>query len=142
MRVLARMRHPSIVSVVGAIFEKDFPPLLVMEVCEVGSLKHLVQNKTVVLEPHTFLPILKDIVQVRVVDTFFLLLFRLVSILKDIMRVRIVAIILQFILSPRFCPFLRKISEIGHNPLILWPQTPPPSASLNLSERVSDSTEF
>jgi serine/threonine protein kinase len=92
MRLLARLRHPCIISVMGAVVEKvnyvlwmstrciytfhrpRFPNrlllysqgqelMLVMELMEHGSLYDLLHNETLVMEPEITLGILRDMVQ-------------------------------------------------------------------------------
>uniref|UniRef100_A0A7S1G0J5 guanylate cyclase n=1 Tax=Corethron hystrix TaxID=216773 RepID=A0A7S1G0J5_9STRA len=62
MRLLSKLRHPCITTVMGAVLCKD-EPLLVMEYMEYGSLYDLLHNSTIVIEGNYVLPILRNIVQ-------------------------------------------------------------------------------
>lgn len=62
MRLLSKLRHPCITTVMGAVVGKH-EPLLVLEHCELGSLYDLLHNETVHIEGELLLPILRDIVQ-------------------------------------------------------------------------------
>lgn len=46
MRVLARLRHSSIATVLGAVISRSHEPMLVMEYMEYGSLHDLLRNET------------------------------------------------------------------------------------------------
>jgi len=61
MRTLSKLRHPCIVSIMGAVVEPNKVPILVMEYMELGSLYELLQNSSMVLEGETMLPMLQDI---------------------------------------------------------------------------------
>lgn len=63
IRQLSTLRHPSIVSVMGAVMETGTEPMLVLEFMELGSLYDLLHNKTFPLEGGTILAILRDIAQ-------------------------------------------------------------------------------
>lgn len=63
MRQLAKLRHPSITTVMGAVLEKTHEPLLVMELMEKGSLYDLIHDTSVVLDGPVILPILRDVAQ-------------------------------------------------------------------------------
>jgi len=63
MRLLSKLRHPSIVTVMGAVVEKMEEPFLVMEYMELGSLSEVVQNKSIDLDGDLVLPILQEIAQ-------------------------------------------------------------------------------
>jgi hypothetical protein len=64
MRLLSKLRHPCITTVMGAVVSKWEEPLLVMEYMDHGSLFDLLQNETIgILDGHTMLPILRDISQ-------------------------------------------------------------------------------
>ena len=63
MRELAKLRHPCITTVMGAVLEKNQEPLLVMEHMDHGSLYDLLHNKTMDLDGEIILPILRDIAQ-------------------------------------------------------------------------------
>jgi serine/threonine protein kinase len=49
MRVLARLRHPCITTVMGAVISRSHDPMLVMEYMEYGSLHDLLSNETMLL---------------------------------------------------------------------------------------------
>jgi len=61
MRILAKLRHPCITTVMGAVLSDD--PLLVMECMSNGSLRDLLSNQTFPLDPELSLPLLRDILQ-------------------------------------------------------------------------------
>jgi hypothetical protein len=62
MRIVSRLRHPCILQIMGAVMNsREFDPLIVTEIMEVGSLYSLLHNETVVLEGDLLLPVLKDI---------------------------------------------------------------------------------
>ena len=63
MRLLSRLRHPCITTVMGAIVEKTEQPCLVMEYMELGSLYEVVNNKSIFMDGDVVLPILQDIVK-------------------------------------------------------------------------------
>lgn len=64
MRLLSKLRHPCITTVMGAVISRWEEPLLVMEYMDHGSLSDLLNNETIgILEGHTLLPILRDISQ-------------------------------------------------------------------------------
>jgi serine/threonine protein kinase len=63
MRVLAKLRHPNITTVMGAVMDASCP-MLVMENMEHGSLYDLLHNDTVVMEADLLMPMIRDIVQV------------------------------------------------------------------------------
>jgi hypothetical protein len=63
MRVLAKLRHPNITTVMGAVIDAQCP-MLVMEHMEHGSLYDLLHNDTVAIDSEVLLPMLRDIVQV------------------------------------------------------------------------------
>ena len=62
MRVLSRLRHPCITTVMGAVLEKTREPMLLMEYMEKGSLYDILHNQTTDLKDLQ-VPILQDIVQ-------------------------------------------------------------------------------
>ncbi|EKX55051.1 hypothetical protein GUITHDRAFT_62967, partial [Guillardia theta CCMP2712] len=62
MRVISRLRHPCITTVIGAVKDKK-EPLLVMELMENGSLYELLRNETVELQGDLILPMLCDVTQ-------------------------------------------------------------------------------
>ena len=61
MRLLSKLRHPNIVTVMGAVLDITHEPMLIMEYMNHGSLYDLLHNRTVELEGETILPILRDI---------------------------------------------------------------------------------
>jgi guanylate cyclase, other len=62
MRTLAKLRHPYIVTIMGAVTHGD-EPLLVMECMANGSLHDLLHNETLQLDSELVLPMLRDILQ-------------------------------------------------------------------------------
>jgi guanylate cyclase, other len=63
MRLLSKLRHPCITTVMGAVIFSSDDPLMVMELMHHGSLADLLQNDSVILEGQILLPILQDICQ-------------------------------------------------------------------------------
>jgi len=63
MRLLSKLRHPCITTVMGAVISSREEPMLVMEYMEHGSLHDLLHNDTLVFEGDILLPILRDISQ-------------------------------------------------------------------------------
>lgn len=63
MRLLSKLRHPCITTIMGAVISKSEEPLLVMEYMDHGSLFDLLHNETLVIEGDLVLPILRDISQ-------------------------------------------------------------------------------
>lgn len=61
IRLLSKLRHPSITTVMGAVIGKDEDPMLVMELMDVGSLYDLLHNDSVVFEGEMLLEFLGDI---------------------------------------------------------------------------------
>ena len=61
MRLLSKLRHPNIITVMGAVLDNGYEPMLVMEYMHHGSLYDLLHNRTFELEGETILPILTDI---------------------------------------------------------------------------------
>ena len=61
MRILSKLRHPNITTVMGAVIEDGIEPALVMECMERGSLHDLLHNDTIIMEGELLLPILCDI---------------------------------------------------------------------------------
>lgn len=49
MRILSRLRHPCITTVMGAVIARNHDPMLVMEYMEYGSLHDLLRNETMYL---------------------------------------------------------------------------------------------
>eukprot|EP00547_Thalassionema_nitzschioides_P009863 CAMPEP_0194225370 /NCGR_PEP_ID=MMETSP0156-20130528/39458_1 /TAXON_ID=33649 /ORGANISM="Thalassionema nitzschioides, Strain L26-B" /LENGTH=1223 /DNA_ID=CAMNT_0038957291 /DNA_START=131 /DNA_END=3802 /DNA_ORIENTATION=+ len=63
MRLLAKLRHPCITTVMGAVLDGVNEPMLVMECMERGSLHDILHNKTMELDGELILPLLSDITQ-------------------------------------------------------------------------------
>lgn len=63
MRVLSRLRHPSIITFMGALVAQNEDPLLVMEMMPRGSLYDLIHNSTMIFEGDIILSILRDVSQ-------------------------------------------------------------------------------
>ncbi|CAB9525926.1 protein kinase TNNI3K (Partial), partial [Seminavis robusta] len=63
MRVLARLRHPCITTVMGAVLTRHHDPVMVMEYMEYGSLHDLLRNDTMLLTGEIILQITRDLAQ-------------------------------------------------------------------------------
>lgn len=63
MRILSRLRHPAITTVMGAVFTQSHDPMLVMEYMEYGSLHDLLRNETMVLSGEIVLQMARDLAQ-------------------------------------------------------------------------------
>eukprot|EP00526_Cylindrotheca_closterium_P001767 CAMPEP_0113659478 /NCGR_PEP_ID=MMETSP0017_2-20120614/32381_1 /TAXON_ID=2856 /ORGANISM="Cylindrotheca closterium" /LENGTH=1078 /DNA_ID=CAMNT_0000574035 /DNA_START=785 /DNA_END=4021 /DNA_ORIENTATION=- /assembly_acc=CAM_ASM_000147 len=63
MKTLTHLRHPNIITIMGAVIEKGSVPQLIMEFMEHGSLAEVLQNPTIALESELILRILQDIAQ-------------------------------------------------------------------------------
>ena len=63
MRLLSKLRHPCITTVMGAVVSGWEEPLLVMELMDHGSLFDILHNETIFVEGDVVLPILRDISQ-------------------------------------------------------------------------------
>jgi len=63
MRVLSRLRHPCITTVLGAVISRNHDPMLVMEHMEYGSLYDLLRNETMHLSGEIILQICRDTAQ-------------------------------------------------------------------------------
>ena len=63
MRLLSRLRHPCITTVMGAVTSNAIDPMLVMEYMEYGSLYDLLHNETMDAGGDILLQITRDIVQ-------------------------------------------------------------------------------
>jgi serine/threonine protein kinase len=61
MRVLSRLRHPCITTVMGAVISNSHDPMLVMEYMEYGSLHDLLRNETMYLSGEIIMQIARDI---------------------------------------------------------------------------------
>lgn len=62
MRILAKLRHPCVTTVMGAAWAGK-QTMLIMEYMEHGSLYDILHNETLVLEGDLLIPILRDISQ-------------------------------------------------------------------------------
>lgn len=63
MRILARLRHPCITTLMGAVVTNRYDPMLVMEYMEYGSLYDLLRNETMYLSGEVILQISRDLAQ-------------------------------------------------------------------------------
>ena len=63
IRLLSKLRHPCITTVMGAVIDSGEEPLLVMELMDHGSLFDLLQNETVYIDGEIVSQILQDIAQ-------------------------------------------------------------------------------
>ena len=63
MRLLSRLRHPCITTVMGAVVSSGHEPMLVMEFCEYGSLHDLLRNETMYAGGEIILQIVRDVSQ-------------------------------------------------------------------------------
>jgi serine/threonine protein kinase len=63
MRLLSKLRHPCITTIMGAMIESGEEPLLVMELMDLGSLFDLLHNDTLFVEGYILLQVLRDISQ-------------------------------------------------------------------------------
>ena len=63
MRLLSKLRHPCITTVMGAVLDGVHEPMLVMEYMDHGSLYDILHNMTMHLDGEIILPLLKDISQ-------------------------------------------------------------------------------
>lgn len=63
MRLLSRLRHPCITTVMGAVIAPRVDPMLVMEYMEYGSLYDLLRNETMYAGGEIILQIIRDITQ-------------------------------------------------------------------------------
>ena len=63
MRLLSKLRHPCITTVMGAVLSSGQEPLLVMELMDHGSLFDLLHNDSMVVEGDIVLQILRDVAQ-------------------------------------------------------------------------------
>ncbi len=63
MRVLSRLRHPCITTVMGAVISSIHEPMLVMEYMDYGSLHDLLRNETMYAGGEIILQIVRDIAQ-------------------------------------------------------------------------------
>jgi serine/threonine protein kinase len=63
MRILARLRHPCITTLMGAVITSRQNPMIVMEYMEYGSLYDLLRNETMFLSGEIILQITRDLAQ-------------------------------------------------------------------------------
>ena len=63
MRLLSRLRHPCITTVMGAVISHHSDPMLVMEYMQYGSLHDLLHNETMYAGGEIILQILRDVAQ-------------------------------------------------------------------------------
>ncbi|CAB9522115.1 activated protein kinase catalytic subunit alpha-1 [Seminavis robusta] len=63
MRLLSRLRHPCITTVMGAVISSAHEPMLVMEYMEYGSLYDILRNETMYAGGEIILQIVRDIAQ-------------------------------------------------------------------------------
>eukprot|EP00934_Nitzschia_sp_Nitz4_P000730 Nitzschia sp. Nitz4//scaffold400_size11000//6496//9915//NITZ4_009055-RA/size11000-processed-gene-0.2-mRNA-1//-1//CDS//3329551059//730//frame0 len=63
MRVLSQLRHPNIVTMMGAVVANKSQPVIVMEYMEHGSLRAVLQNPTIEIGGELHLSMLRDISQ-------------------------------------------------------------------------------
>eukprot|EP00980_Cylindrotheca_fusiformis_P006882 scaffold1442_cov128-Cylindrotheca_fusiformis.AAC.3 len=63
MRVLSKLRHSCIATVMGAVLERGSEPMLVMEYMDHGSLYDVLHNETMHIERNLLLHILQDVSQ-------------------------------------------------------------------------------
>ena len=61
MRILARLRHPCITTVMGAVVTRTHDPMLVMEYMEYGSLHDILRNDTIYLSGEIILQVARDV---------------------------------------------------------------------------------
>ena len=61
MRVLSRLRHPCITTVMGAVVTHTHDPMLVMEYMEYGSLHDLLRNESMYLSGEIIAQITRDV---------------------------------------------------------------------------------
>lgn len=63
MRLLSKLRHPNIITVMGAVLSNVHEPMLIMEYMKLGSLYDILHNRSMQLVGETVLPVLRDITQ-------------------------------------------------------------------------------
>ena len=61
IRMVTKLRHPCITTVMGATYGKGIEPLLIMELMDRGSLYDLLHNPSVMLEADALMGLLRDI---------------------------------------------------------------------------------
>lgn len=62
MRLLSKLRHPCVATVIGAVLEPNCPPVLVMEYMDLGSLHSLLHNTNIAVDDETMRMMMLDIV--------------------------------------------------------------------------------
>jgi hypothetical protein len=62
MRLLSKLRHPCVATVIGAVLEPNCPPILVMEHMDLGSLHSLLHNPNIDVDDETTRMMMLDIV--------------------------------------------------------------------------------
>eukprot|EP00980_Cylindrotheca_fusiformis_P012051 scaffold2863_cov114-Cylindrotheca_fusiformis.AAC.3 len=63
MRVLSKLRHSCIATIMGAVLERGSEPMLIMEYMDHGSLYDVLHNETMHVESNLLLHILQDVSQ-------------------------------------------------------------------------------
>lgn len=63
MRLLSRLRHPCITTVMGAVFTRGCEPMMVMEFMDNGSLYDLLRNETLFTGGEIIIQIVRDVAQ-------------------------------------------------------------------------------
>eukprot|EP00980_Cylindrotheca_fusiformis_P021958 scaffold8805_cov109-Cylindrotheca_fusiformis.AAC.4 len=63
MRVLSKLRHSCIATIMGAVLERGSEPMLIMEYMDHGSLYDVLHNETMHIESNLLLHILQDVSQ-------------------------------------------------------------------------------
>ena len=61
MRLLVHLRHPNVVTVLGAVMSRSSVPLMLMELMERGSFYDLMHNETLEMDIFIVVPILRDV---------------------------------------------------------------------------------
>lgn len=61
VRILSKVRHPNITTIMGAVVGPDSDPMLIMEYMELGSLYDLLHNQAIILDEDAMYPILRDV---------------------------------------------------------------------------------
>jgi serine/threonine protein kinase len=62
MKLLSKLRHPCITTIIGGVLSPKKGDMIVMELMEMGSLHDILQNKTMVLDGEVVLTILRDVI--------------------------------------------------------------------------------
>ena len=63
MRLLSRLRHPCITTVMGAVMDSKHEPLLIMERMDHGSLHDLAMNHTIPFDGDVIVPMVRHVAQ-------------------------------------------------------------------------------